>query len=758
MTRARRVRCVTGDPAVTGRVRASLAELPVEAVLDGEAADSAAAGSVDVAVVTNVGVEDPLDVIERLHSESPGLPIILAARDGTDTLVSDALVSGASSYVPLDDDTRLTDRLRRVLEPDGGPNRFFNHLVEHVGVGVGAYGRDGTISYANPAYASLLGLDDTAVGDQPIWSLNPDLDPERFECYFDSFDTGETRHADALHTRSDGTVVPVHTVTTQIEHDGAPLHVGTIMDVTQRVETQRKIEALHDVATALSERETIRGVHELVVDAAERILDLHACYFIEHRGDHFTVSTASDAADIGEQTVPEGEGVLWETYAGGEPVLVNDVSSHSTAQPSEKSIRAAVSVPVGKHGVFQAVSTTAGSFTEEDLELADLLATHAAAALDRVHFTAAIRGERDRLAALFENVPNPVIEYEISVTESDSVTAESTPEAEVSTIATDVNPAFESVFGYTADAFVGRNIDDVIVPTGDVDRARSYNRDLMEGRNVTAEVTRETADGPRDFLLDVVPLEIDAENAGGYAIYTDITEQKQRQRQLSRQNDRLEEFASVVSHDLRNPLNVATGRLELAATDATGGVAEHIEHARTALDRMDTLIADLLTLAREGRSLGETEPVDLAVVARDAWTSVETGAATLDLVDVPRVHADDDRVRQLFENLFRNSVEHGSTDSRDDPRPDDAVEHPWEAVTVTVAGTEHGFVVRDDGPGVPDDARDRVFTSGFTTSDEGTGFGLAIVDRIAGAHGWTVDVEESPDGGAAFVFTVPDLD
>ena len=728
MTQVRRVLCVSGDQDVVDRVRAVLAD----AVPDAEvaASDGGVVGSAprfSVAVITDVAVENPREVVADLHTEAPGLPILVAARNGDGAFVSDALVAGAADYVPLDDDERLRDRLERLLDANSGLDRFFNHLVENVGVGVGAYGRDGVMNYMNPAYADLVGRTPTELRGLHVWDVNPTVDPDAFQQYFDSFSPGETRHADTEHVRADGTVIPVHTVTTCVMMGGTPTHVGTIMDITERVETQQKIEALHEVANELAEPDTVEGVHELVVEAADRILDMHSCYYIDHREETFYITTCSENGYYDMQEFPHEYGVIWETYRTGEGMLVEDAQNHPIAEPTSDKFRSAVSVPVGDHGVFQAVSTEAGAFDEEDLELADLLATHAAAALDRVHFASAIRNERDRLAALFRNVPNPVIEYELD--------ADDTP------IATDVNPAFEEVFGFAVDEFIGSSIDESIVPPGDLDRARSFNQDLIAGESITAEVRRLTANGARDFLLDVVPVESNDERDTGYAIYTDITDQKQRERLLERQNDRLEEFASVVSHDLRNPLNVATGRLDLATQTADEDTAEHVSHASEALDRMDALIADLLSLAREGRSLGETEQADLEVVAREAWSSVETADATLVTEDAPTIRADEDRVRQLFENLFRNSVEHGGTD-----------------VTVTVESTPGGFAVCDDGPGIPEDVRDRVFTSGFTTSDAGTGFGLSIVERIAGAHGWTVDLAANEGGGTRFVFNVPDVD
>ncbi|WP_049899184.1 hybrid sensor histidine kinase/response regulator [Halococcus agarilyticus] len=230
-----------------------------------------------------------------------------------------------------------------------------------------------------------------------------------------------------------------------------------------------------------------------------------------------------------------------------------------------------------------------------------------------------------------------------------------------------------------------------------------------------------------------------------------------KETELERQNERLEEFASVVSHDLRNPLGLARGRLELARAEQP---SEHHDDIAWALSRMDSLIDDLLALARQGAVVDETVPVSLTSIAESAWLEVDDGTAELVLDDLGEIEADPDRLQRLLGNLFRNAMEHGST-YPPSPAQEDAIEHGSTssrpaagdadpAVTVRVERlADGGFAVADDGPGIPADDRDRVFESGYTTG-EGTGLGLAIVRTIAGAHGWTISITESDAGGARF--------
>lgn len=207
-------------------------------------------------------------------------------------------------------------------------------------------------------------------------------------------------------------------------------------------------------------------------------------------------------------------------------------------------------------------------------------------------------------------------------------------------------------------------------------------------------------------------------------------EDHRRQRREAR---RLEEFASIVSHDLRNPLQVAEGHLELAAEDCD---SDHVDAASRTLDRMHRLVDDLLALATEGEGSLEIEPVDLADLADRCWQTVRSEGGRLEAGAAGTIRADPDRLQQLLENLLGNAVGHGGPD-----------------VTVTVGTTAEGFFVADDGPGIPADDRESVFEWGYTTAAEGTGYGLAIVEAIASSHGWDVRVSDSEDGGARFEFT-----
>ena len=216
----------------------------------------------------------------------------------------------------------------------------------------------------------------------------------------------------------------------------------------------------------------------------------------------------------------------------------------------------------------------------------------------------------------------------------------------------------------------------------------------------------------------------------GYELF-----QQRATERIERQRDQLEEFTSVVSHDLRNPLSIVQGYLDLA--EQTGD-PDHFDRCHNALDRMEQLIDDLLVLTREDDSVTDTESIDLTDVVEQSWSFVPTEEATIHVEPDHEIMGNWSRVQQLFENLFRNAIEHGGED-----------------VTVRVGALEDGtgLYIEDDGPGFPERANEEIFDDGYSTSEQGTGFGLTIVDQVVDAHRWEIVATEGTDGGARFEIT-----
>ena len=305
-----------------------------------------------------------------------------------------------------------------------------------------------------------------------------------------------------------------------------------------------------------------------------------------------------------------------------------------------------------------------------------------------------------------------------------------------------VNDAFVELTGYDREEIIGSR-PELMKSEDGAERA-----DAM-----LAEIVSETGPDSKQFPVEihtndgeVIPcrdhmaaLPFEDEFRGSVGILRDISEQEQQRRELARQNERLEEFVSVISHDLRSPLDMAKTATELASeTDEPA----YFEKIAAAHDRMGQMIDELVTLARTGEPVTQRDCLSLPALAEAAHKTVTTDA-TLRTESETAIEGDPGRMRRLFENLIGNAADHAGPE-----------------VTVTVGAVEDadgagatGFYIEDDGPGIPLEDRDRVFEPGVTTDENGTGFGLAIVRRIADAHGWTVTVEDGADGGTRFLFT-----
>lgn len=301
-----------------------------------------------------------------------------------------------------------------------------------------------------------------------------------------------------------------------------------------------------------------------------------------------------------------------------------------------------------------------------------------------------------------------------------------------------VSQSIEEVLGYEPNELVGANFAETVHPE-DQEEIRSELSNYVEeyGYSNTYRVRVSNADGEwRIIEAHARNLLNDPFVKGIVLNCRDITEKQEQKRELERQNQRLDKFASIVSHDLRNPLNVAMGYLDLLESEMGDEHNESLVTVQRQLDRMEDIIEDSLTLARSGEAVTETSETDLEVLAHDAWENVDTGEATLVVKQTLQLQTDRDRLLNVFENLFRNSIEHNeSTDL---------------TIKIGPLSDDFGFYIEDNGVGIPENEREQVFEEGYSTNKDGTGFGLAIVRDIIRAHGWEIRATESEMSGARF--------
>lgn len=308
----------------------------------------------------------------------------------------------------------------------------------------------------------------------------------------------------------------------------------------------------------------------------------------------------------------------------------------------------------------------------------------------------------------------------------------------------DATGGVEAVFGHTRERFCELDpaayADD---PEREASSRAAAAREAADGGSGTYRWRARRADGTTfDAESTVSESAVDG-RACLVAVVRDVTARVERRHQLER-------FAETLVHDLRNPLNAAEAQVSILRDEADGG-REFLDRLDRVHGRMSDIVGDVHALVSDGRRVDDPERVDLEAVVRDAWDAVSDCQKDRDETtggDHPRcefrvqgplgtVVGDERRLGRLFENLFENALRHAGDGG----------------VTVRVVPVDGGIAVVDDGPGIPAEDRRRIFEYGYTTADDGTGFGLNIVAAAADAHGWDISVRESASGGARFEIT-----
>ncbi|WP_253737386.1 PAS domain-containing sensor histidine kinase [Halohasta salina] len=284
---------------------------------------------------------------------------------------------------------------------------------------------------------------------------------------------------------------------------------------------------------------------------------------------------------------------------------------------------------------------------------------------------------------------------------------------------------------------------------------------------------------PADYWTE---LQIYPDEDGLAVISKDITDRKEYEARLERSNERLQEFAYILSHDLQEPLRMVSSYVDLLETELDEHLdAETREYMAFAVDgaeRMRGMIDGLLQYSRVETEGEPFEPVDVEAVLegvrQDLQFALDEADAELLADELPTVRGDADQLGQLFQNLVSNAIEHGSMSNRSETGDvhrsdapvsqsesggdsDNAIEHGGSTIEITATETAggHRFAVSDDGPGIPADQQDELFgLFDKGPNSDGTGIGLAICERIVTRHDGEIWVESTEGEGSTFYFTL----
>lgn len=633
------------------------------------------------------------------------------------------------------------DRTARELELERAKT-----LIEAVGDSVFALDTAGRFVTVNDTLVSTTGYSrDRLVGEHYSLVLTDeslDRSVEVFDSLLEADDDHVATYEVTVENR-DGDRIPCEVNTSLLYSEGnLDGTVGIVRDISDRkrmerevADRQRKIEALHDVASRLDGCESEDDIFELAVEAAESVLNFDVCVVDSVQGEYLVkeaISSSLPPSDYFDRT-PIDAGIAGKTHLNGETYRIDELAENEDATPECDAFRSALSVPIGTRGVFQAVSTEPGAFDRHDEELAELLLSHVADALDRRAFQETLREERDRFAALFENVPDAVVS---SRHEDDEPIVEQ------------VNPAFEQVFGYEEDELVGEPLDRFIVPADREADADAVNRRGRKGEIIEGEVKRRTTNGLRDFMMRIVPMKMGEANERGFGVYTDITEQKQRQK-------RVEILNRVLRHDLRNGMNIINGCAEMLAAAVEDDA--NLQYAEAIQERAGELIG----LAEKTRAVERTlERGDAATGPVDVIDGVERAIDRVeaDFPEANMTYSTPDRAFARADDLLQTAIFHVV---------ENAVQHNDESIPavdvhVTNSRTEDDELVisiTDNGPGIPEEERELLQEEKeITQLRHASGLGLWLVNWVVTQSGGQLTFEENDPRGTVVKLRVPKAD
>jgi PAS domain S-box-containing protein len=387
-------------------------------------------------------------------------------------------------------------------------------------------------------------------------------------------------------------------------------------------------------------------------------------------------------------------------------------------------------------------------WTDSEVELVRDLADRTLAVIERAHSEERLAENEAQLSAFLENAP-----VAMHLKDENGRYLR-------------VNPEFAQALGRGQEELVGTHPDDLFPPriAAELERLEAV---AQAGAVASAESSIEEMRRDTHVLSMVFPITGAGEaRTGGFTL--DLTERKRAEAALAKsrealyQTEKLSALGSLlagVSHELNNPLSIVVAQAVMMERQARGSeLAERAQKIRKAADRCSRIVQTFLAMARQKRP--EREPVDLNAVAIAACDLAEYGlrndgiAATRDLAPaLPNISADSDQLHQIIINLIVNAqqalVENAAPDRS--------------LIVRTALGETPDTVILevvDNGPGIPEEMRRRVFEPFYTTKPQGqgTGVGLSFSQGLAEAHGGRLDLMPTPRG-ACFRLTLPvDLD
>ena len=516
-------------------------------------------------------------------------------------------------------------------------------------------------------------------------------------------------------------------------------------------------KALLDTLADLSSDLELPRVLQAVIDRAVVQLDVtggEVAIFEEESQELVVAASRGIGKDSSGTRLRLGEGAMGVVAQSLEPLIIPSYRewAQRSLQYADVTVNTVMVAPllIGRR-LVGAIATVHSDptrvFRTDDLRLLNMFAPQAAIAIENARLYTAARRQRGYFEALVLNSPVAIVTLD---SHHNIVSC---------------NPAFERLFGYSADEAVGRNLDSLVSTEDTRSEAVAYTEQALD-RPIHGIGRRRRKDST---IVDVeilgVPVVADGERVGLMALYHDISELLETRREAEAANQAKSQFLANMSHELRTPLNAIIGYSEMLQEEVEAlGLPEltsDIGKVHTAGRHLLSLINDVLDLSKieAGKMEIVSEEFDIRALIEDVVTTaqplIDRNANRLDLRcadDLGRMVADPTKVRQMLLNLLSNASKFTSEGRITLEVDREANGSDGEAVV---------FCVSDTGIGMTGEQQQRVFEA-FAQADAstarrfgGTGLGLAISKRLCQMMGGDIELTSEPGAGSAFRIRLP---
>jgi len=510
-------------------------------------------------------------------------------------------------------------------------------------------------------------------------------------------------------------------------------------------ENRRKIDQLLFLQEVTRRSSSTFDVDELVNNIAISALRLTKAkrslvFITDEDGKHLKHAGGSGEPVRENELVAFGEGIVGGVAATGQPKLIHD--ARKVSESSAPDVRSQLAVPISTEskvlGVVSVYSDWSSRFSNTDLEILSIMASHAAVLFQNAALYEQLSMEKHRAENILESSPNGII----TLGGGGFVRS--------------VNRKAEQILETDRENMLGKSIFEI----GDDRIEKVLNTALRkEPRYSTVEAGLVKKSG-EDSILEIATSSVkrlEVESAEVIIMFRDITEAKKSE-EIIRRMDRLSSLGQLsagIAHEIRNPLSGIKLNLQLLSKkikedpESTEKISDSLEGIR----RINNLIKSVLNFARPTVPMFKRDYLQRVlkdtVGIMEAQLKRKKIGVTMDLpAAVPEIAFDENQIRQVFVNLLLNAM---------GAMPDGG--------TIKITGSMDSYepgkaglfrlVIADNGSGITQEHLPKIFDPFFTTKPEGTGLGLSIVHKILEQHKAIVEVESSDCGGAVFTLTFP---